>query len=217
MKPVRLWIGFVLLTLGVFGLLDALGVMDVGAAISHWWPIAVVGLGLVAMLSQRSVSLGPVVVTAVGIVLLVNQQGWAEGNIVWPAALLLIGAAILVGLGRRTFADQRSQVVVLGGASVKDTAEHLAHQDVSAIFGGATLDLRDAHIDREATVDAFAMFGGVNILVPHGWRVSLGGLPIFGGYEDKTSGSGSLPPGAPVLKVNATAIFGGVEVANKPH
>ena len=52
--------------------------------------------------------------------------------------------------------------------------------------------------------------------MPKDWRVSVGGLPIFGGYEDKTIGNGSLPVDAPLLKVNATAIFGGVEVANEP-
>jgi hypothetical protein len=38
----------------------------------------------------------------------------------------------------------------------------------------------------------------------------------MGGYEDKTTGDGSLPPDAPTLNVNATAIFGGVTVANEP-
>jgi len=105
---------------------------------------------------------------------------------------------------------------VFSGAKMIDRSEHLNHTDVTAIFGGATLDLRDAHIDEVASVDAFAMFGGVQVLVPKDWRVSVGGLPIFGGYEDKTTGNGSLPADAPLLKVNATAIFGGVEVANEP-
>ena len=52
------------------------------------------------------------------------------------------------------------------------------------------------------------------MLVPEGWRVTMSGLPIFGGYEDKTHGDGSLPPDAPVLKVGATAVFGGVTVKN---
>lgn len=64
-------------------------------------------------------------------------------------------------------------------------------------------------------MDALALFGGVDVIVPPGWRVELGGLPVFGGYEDKTSGDGDVPADAPVLKVAATAIFGGVDVKNK--
>jgi len=40
-------------------------------------------------------------------------------------------------------------------------------------------------------------------------------LPIFGGYEDKTGGNGSLPENAPRLNVRATAIFGGIDVAHE--
>ena len=54
------------------------------------------------------------------------------------------------------------------------------------------------------------------MLVPKGWRVSVSGLPIFGGYDDKTT-QGDLPADAPLLRVNATAVFGGVGVANEPH
>lgn len=219
MRPVRLWIGLVLLTLGVFGVLDATGVLDAGSTIERWWPVAIIGLGLMAMLAQRRISFWPSVITVLGVVLLADAQDWATGDLVVPAILILIGGAILAGFARHraaTHLEQLEPIAVFSGAKVVDRSEHLNHTDVTAIFGGATLDLRDAHIDEVATVDAFAMFGGVEVLVPKHWRVSVGGLPIFGGYEDKTTGNGSLLPNAPLLKVNATAIFGGVEVANEP-
>jgi hypothetical protein len=46
--------------------------------------------------------------------------------------------------------------------------------------------------------------------------VALSGVPIFGGFEDKTQGNGSLPADAPRLNVHATAVFGGVDVAYEP-
>ena len=46
MKPVRLWVGIVLLALGVFGILDATGVLDAGPVIGDWWPAAVVVLAV---------------------------------------------------------------------------------------------------------------------------------------------------------------------------
>ena len=106
-------------------------------------------------------------------------------------------------------------MAVLGGAETRNRSPHFRHANVSAVFGGATLDMRDAHLEPGATVDALALFGGVDVIVPPGWRVELGGLPIFGGYEDKTAGNGDVLPDAPVLKVAATAIFGGVDVKNK--
>jgi predicted membrane protein len=103
---------------------------------------------------------------------------------------------------------------MFGATKIKDRSEHFDHTEVSAVFGGATLDLRQAHVDRDASVDALALFGGVDVVVPEGWRVAIEGTPIFGGFEDKTRGVPELPADAPVLNVHATAIFGGVDVKN---
>lgn len=222
MKPVRIWIGTVLVTLGVLGVLDATDVLDFGTTLGDWWPIAVIGVGLTAMLTQKHVSLGPAVVSAIGLVLLADRQGWTTGNLLWPVLLLLVGVAVLAGLRTLHTADHHDTddigvpVALFGGTKVRSRAEHLTRASVSAVFGGAVLDLRDAHIDDEASVDAFALFGGVEILVPRGWRVSMGGLPFFGGYDDNTERETANALDAPVLKVNATALLGGVEVRNDP-
>ena len=217
MRPVRLWIGLVLVTLGVFGILDATGTLDASETIDRWWPVAIIGLGLIGMLVERRVALGPAVIVGIGVLLLAAQQEWTDEDLFGPVLLILIGLVVLSGLRRRAVSQdghRRDSVVMFGATKIKDRSEHLKHADVSAIFGGATLDLREAHIDEEATVDALALFGGVDVLVPPGWRVALGGTPILGGCEDKTEAV-ELASDAPVLNVNATAIFGGVGVKNK--
>lgn len=212
MKPVRLWVGLVLVAIGVLGILDATDIVESGDVIGKWWPVAVVGLGLIVMLSQRRVSIGPVAVAVLGLVLLAGTLGLTTGDLLWPAVLTVAGFAVLAGLRRHH--STRTPLVLFGGATTREQSSHFRHTDISAIFGGSTLDLRQARIDTEATVDAFALFGGIKVLVPPGWRVSLSGLPLLGGLEDKTNGTGDLSPDAPVLAVNGTAIFGGVEVTN---
>ena len=219
MTPIRLWIGLVLLSLGVFGVLDATGTLESSETIDKWWPVAIIGAGVIAMASRRRISFGPLIVTGIGFVLLADQLDWTSEDLVGPAILVVIGLAVLAGASSRGRAwTQKSEgepLAVFGGSKVKNQSEHFTHGEVTAVFGGAELDLREAHIDEEATVEATAIFGGVDVLVPKGWRVSLGGLPIFGGYEDKTEGNGSLAADAPRLNVKATAIFGGVEVAHE--
>lgn len=218
MRPVRLWIGLVLLALGAFLVLDATGTLEAGPAINRWWPMAIVGLGVVAMIGQRRIAFWPTVITLFGLVILADQQNWATGDLIGPAILILIGGAALFGFAwRRTSArlEHVNPVAVFSGTKAVDHSAHLKHTDVTAVFGGATLDLRESHIDETADVDAFVLFGGATVLVPKDWRVAVTGLPIFGGYEDKTSADGAAPD-APLLKVNATAIFGGVEIVNDP-
>ncbi len=216
MKPIRLWIGLVLVALGVFGILDATGTLDSSETIDQWWPVAIIGLGGIGMLVERRIALGPAIVVVIGVLLLADQQEWTDENLFGPVLLVTIGLVVLSGLWRRQIGgDHRdNSVVMFGGTKIKDRSEHFTHADVSAIFGGATLDLREAHVDREASVEALALFGGVDVLIPKGWRVELGGTPILGGCEDKTEGDGELAADAPVLKVHATAILGGVDVKN---
>jgi hypothetical protein len=217
-----MWFAGVLIAVGAVWLLDAMNVLDAGVTIDHWWPVAVIALGLVAAASERRLALGPVVLVVIGILLLVDQLDLiAVDTIVWPVIAILAGLWLLFNHGqwsrvREQESSRQDIVALLGAAESRNRSPHFRHANVSAVFGGATLDMRDAHLDPGASVDALALFGGVDVIVPPGWRVELGGLPIFGGYEDKTSGNGDVLPDAPVLKVAATAIFGGVGVKNKP-
>ena len=221
MNPIRAWFAAVLIAVGGLWLLDAAGVLDAGAIIDHWWPVAVIALGLAAAAVDRRFSLGPVVVVVIGALLLVGELDLAEFDVlVWPVVAIVAGFWLLFNRGqwgrtRDEVSERQDVVAVLGAAETRNRSPHFRHANVSAVFGGATLDMRDAHLDPGATVDALALFGGVDVIVPPGWRVELGGLPIFGGYDDKTAGNGNLSPDAPVLKVAATAIFGGVDVKSK--
>jgi hypothetical protein len=217
MKPIRLWIGLVLVVVGVFGILDATGVLDASETIDEWWPVAIIGLGVIGMFVERRIAIGPSIIVVIGCLLLADQQEWTDEDLFGPVLLIAIGLVLLAGLWRRPRVEgehREDSLVMFGGSKISDRSEHFTHANVSAVFGGATLDLREAHIDKEASVDAFAMFGGVDVLVPRGWRVSMEGTPILGGCEDKTGGDGELAADAPTLRVHATAILGGVGVKN---
>lgn len=86
---------------------------------------------------------------------------------------------------------------------------------LTAAFGGITLDLRDARpAPGGASINATTAFGGVDVLVPKGWRLSVRSTPIFGGVEDKTDHSEPLADDAPQLTIDAVAVFGGVSIKN---
>lgn len=218
MNPIRIWLAGVLITVGVLWLLDAAGALDASWVISHWWPLALCVLAVIVTVIDERLSLGPVVLFLIGALLLVGRLSAVDvGRIVWPTIAVVAGIWLLVQLTpwsrRRPDREDREDVVAVFGASRgRNRSPHFRHANVSGIFGGATLDLSEAHPDPGARVDAFALFGGADVLVPPGWRISLGGLPLFGGYEDKTKGDGQLPADAPQLRVSATAIFGGVTV-----
>ncbi|RPI25590.1 MAG: hypothetical protein EHM61_13995 [Acidobacteria bacterium] len=103
-------------------------------------------------------------------------------------------------------------VAVLGAFKRIVGSQNFKAASLTAFMGGCEIDLRDAAIaDSPAVVDVFAMWGGVELKVPDSWVVELRGMPILGGFEDKTR-----PPRdrSQVLIVKGMVIFGGVEIRN---
>ena len=83
--------------------------------------------------------------------------------------------------------------------------------DLTAVMGGVGLDLRGAKLAPEgATLDVFAMWGGIELTVPEGWRVDLTVVPLLGGFEDRTRAADTME--AQVLTVRGFVIMAGGEV-----
>jgi hypothetical protein len=85
-----------------------------------------------------------------------------------------------------------------------------------AIMGGGDLDLRGAEIDDdEVTITAIAVMGGIGIYVPDSIEVEVSGFALMGGNDER--GSTRPPrPGAPVIRIQAFALMGGIEVWRLP-
>jgi class 3 adenylate cyclase len=84
-----------------------------------------------------------------------------------------------------------------------------------AVMGGTELDLRNAEFDGdEIHITALAVMGGIDIVVPEGVEVELSGLAIMGGKDSKVRPAPRVP-GAPVVRVFALALMGGVTIRNK--
>jgi hypothetical protein len=106
-KADGLWLGIVLLGLGACGFLDVAGVLDANHTIGLWWPLAIIGWPVTAMLLARRVTLGATIVVGLGLALLADAQQWTVRPIVWSALFSFVGAAILVSLSRGAHKEQR--------------------------------------------------------------------------------------------------------------
>ena len=64
-------------------------------------------------------------------------------------------------------------------------------------------------------MDVVVAFGGVEIVVPEGWRVDVKGIPLFGGWSNKTARD-LVGADAPLLSIEALVAFGGLDIGHKP-
>jgi hypothetical protein len=106
-------------------------------------------------------------------------------------------------------------VAILGGFQRKGAWAAPGTFTCFALCGGGDIDLREARlIDGEITIWAFALMGGINVIVPEEADVRVNGVGIMGGFDHRASGAGQT--GGPRITVNGLAIWGGVDVKRLP-
>ena len=87
---------------------------------------------------------------------------------------------------------------------------------IVAIFGGATLDFRDAVLPgQEMTLNTTCIFGGMEIIVPPEMRVVDRGVAIFGGRDTGSDGEETESADGPVLRLTGLTLFGGIDLKHK--
>jgi Domain of unknown function (DUF1707)/Cell wall-active antibiotics response 4TMS YvqF len=86
----------------------------------------------------------------------------------------------------------------------------------ASVRGDLDLDLRDATMDEaRATVTVLAAFGNVDVYVPEGANVDVGGLTVFGHRRDWGRDAGQ--PDAPSIHVRVFGFAGTVDVWRVPR
>jgi class 3 adenylate cyclase len=85
------------------------------------------------------------------------------------------------------------------------------------VFGNADLDLREAELEGPvASITAFVLFGNIDVYVPEGVEVDLGGLAVIG--HRREWGRDVPPvPGTPLVRVRIFSLFGTADLWRAPR
>jgi len=212
----RLFFGGLILAVGIILLLDNAGSLDAGDVFSTWWPVVVILAGAFMFFANPAHWAVPLIIVVAGAGLLLSTLDVADiGAFLWPGLLVVVGLLVIFGRRPKWEHGATGQIVsnftVFSGSQLVSRSESFEGGNLTALFGGIELDLRDAQLASPNSLDVFAAFGAVEITVPHGWQVVIKGLPLFGGFENATA-KDDISPDSPTLILNGTALFGGIEV-----
>ena len=203
----RYIIGGVLVALGLLFLLSNTGLLPLNLGIGglwgligSWWPLILVAVGVVGLVSGGfRFRLWAVIQLLLGVGFLLSARGILEWAYLWPALIVLAGLFILLGRrGRRRERHRHGEVSAISefdsspetGATVAagtdgaawravfgNVAERIATPDfrggaAEAVFGSVELDLRDASLaDGTAHLTISVTFGELKLRVPPPWTV----------------------------------------------
>lgn len=213
-----LW-GLIFIAAGI-GIVGAMaGAWEFNILFAGWWTVFLIVPAVLGMI-EHGIRIGNTIGLVLGVALLACCQGWLPWEVLSrmlvPVVMILIGGVMVfknlfhLNLGRVKVPNEKrmEELVVFSGKNMIVQNEFYG-MEAEAIFGGLTIDLRGAQITENISIDAMAVFGGVDILLPANVSVKLSDLSLFGGCSNSRNYS---PVDGPTVYVNATALFGGVEV-----
>jgi predicted membrane protein len=222
-------VGAIVCTVGLVLLLDHMGLISADR-LWRLWPVLLVfaGVGRLGVMGKRA--WGAMLILFGVLLLLQNfdvfHLHWGD---LWPLVIICVGLVMIWNAiearrvrGRVSHTAEdvptMNATAVFGGVERRISARDFRRGTLTAVFGGAEIDFRDADMDgAEATLEVNAIFGGAEIRVPESWAVEFHGQTIFGGYSDKTRMSVPADPAGfqrKTLFITGATCFGGVEVKN---
>lgn len=223
--------GLAIITLGVIFGGNALGLFNFNVFFDGWWTLFIIVPSAISLLTEKGKT-ASLIVLAVGIWLLLAAQNVfsyeAAGKSILATALIVAGISIILhgfckgkndkevekkvkdlGDGK----TMESQIAVFSGSDRTYNDEVFAGANLTAVFGGAELDLRNAKFEKDTAIKAFCLFGGIDIKVPKDVQVKIKSGFIFGGASDERKGE--VGKGKYTIYVDAAGGFGGISINDK--
>lgn len=224
MKKVSNWLwGLVLIIVGVIFGLNALEITNINVFFDGWWTLFIIVPCFIDLFKDTEKT-GDIIGLAIGICLFLACQDIINFELIWkliiPFILVVVGISVIFKdtintkvkkeIKKLNKNSQKEYGATFAGQTVDFSNEEFNGCDLSAVFGGVKCDLKDSIIKEDTVINASAVFGGITIYTPNDINVKITSVPIFGGVSDERKIKNK--EGQKVIYINATCIFGGVEI-----
>jgi len=214
---------FILVGIGYAG--NQLNIWNFDLFFDGFWTLTLIIPAVISII-KNGFRTGNMILFIVGIIFLAGIQDsslvYLLQDLFWPIILVAIGVSIIFSKKRpnnpqftvdnRNFSSMNYQQDISAVFSGKDVRvnEKLYDTSVKTVFGGVTLDLRNAIIDSDVNIYVQCIFGGVDIFVPPNVEVKISDSSVFGGVSNKTMPV--VGNDAKKIYLAVESVFGGVEI-----
>ncbi len=200
------------------------------------WPMLLIAIGILNLFKENH-NFSGIILMLIGGFFLLPRLFFLPDNFeldFWPGLLVLIGVLIIA---RRTIFhkyikehhhhhhfENTSELKndagfivlnnIFGGGKHKVPPTEFKGGKISNIFGGCELDLTQATLAAGTNIlEVDCIFGGISIIVPTDWKVTIQVTSILGGFNDKRTivrNAGIQSDRELIIK--GSAIFGGGDI-----
>ena len=130
----------------------------------------------------------------------------------------VLGAALAAKFLLESHAEAETEEIdlvnIFGSKELVSSADPFFGGKITNAFGGTLLDLRKATpAPTGIYLDVLVVFGGVELVIPYGWRVVFEGTTFAGGFNDSTDPA--TDPDVPVVRISGIIALAGVRAASR--
>ncbi len=134
------------------------------------------------------------------------------------AVVAAVGAALAAKFMLESNAQAETEeidlVAIFEGKELVSTAHPFYGGKVLAMFGGVMIDLRKAEPSPTGIdLDVMIIAGGLQLVVPEGWRVRNNTQIFAGGLDDRTKTTADED--VPNVNLRGTVAMGGIQIVTK--
>ena len=214
MKRKNIIFGLILIIIGVITILNVTNVIDINLFFKGWWTLFIIVPCLIGLFTDDDKT-GSIIGILFGVALLLSARSVITYDLVWkliiPAILVVIGISIILKntFTEKTETNKKNNLSIFSKKEIT-LDETFIDVDISAIFGGSTCNIKSEKIKEKATINAYAIFGGIDLYVPDDVKVIVKPTSFFGGVEQKQIKENN--DAKKVLYINAICVFGGIEI-----
>jgi hypothetical protein len=127
---------------------------------------------------------------------------------------MAVAAKLLLESNAEPGTEEIDLVSIFEGQHLVSEADPFYGGKVLAMFGGVLLDLRTVTpAPTGIYLDLAVVMGGVNVVVPEGWRVKFDGNVIMGGFNDATRTGPD--DDVPTVTITGFVFMGGVQATTQ--
>ena len=217
-----LW-GIFFIIVGVIFGLNALDITHINIFFDGWWTLFIIVPCFIGLFKDKEKT-SNLICIIIGLCLLLGCLDVIEFAFIWklmvPAILVMIGLSFIFKdtlnkkvkkeIKKLNKKETKEYCSCFSGQTIDFDKEEFKGCTLSAIFGSVKCDLRNSIIKEDVVVNATSIFGEIDILVPEDVNVKISSTSIFGGVSDERKNK--TKDAKHTIYINATAMFGGVEL-----
>jgi len=211
-----LW-GLLLILVGIIVGLNAFEITNINIFFDGWWTLFIIVPCLFGLITEKEKT-GNIIGLLIGIFLLLSAQGIVEFEIIFklifPTILIILGLSLVFkNTSKKDKApdveNELEYTATFSSQTLNFDNEKFNGCDMDAIFGGIKCNLVKSDIKDKSVINALALFGGINFIVPKEIKLIVKSTSIFGGVSNNYINNENAKK---TIYINATCLFGGINI-----